>query len=348
MTYKIIQATHEYAQHWDSYVSSHPQATPYHRYAWIKSVEQAYKHENVSLMAFEQDQVVGVFPCVKMQKPFSFATFCALPFCDLGFGLADSTHVLDALKSHQLNALKQVSGQTLTYRDTEHKYVESMEHGIKVRMILPLPDSADALMASFKSKLRSQVRKSEKNGLTYSIANSPQQLDDFYHIFAINMRKLGSPVHSKQWFERLIQNYGEHLHLSVVYHEQTPVGAGIVLSNNQRMAIPWASTVAEYNRLAPNMMLYWSLLKQACDIGCKEFDFGRSSFGEGTFKFKKQWGAQAIPLKWSNLANPIATETEQHVQSGSKLRPIVENIWSKLPLGLTTSLGPVIRRHISL
>lgn len=348
MTVNIVQATPVHAESWDKYVSAHSQATPYHRYAWVQSVEQAYKHKNASLVALEEDQVVGIFPCIGMKKPFSSIKYCALPFCDIGFGLADNQDILRLLQTHATERLKNSGGTSLEYRDSEHQTVESQEQGMKVRMVLPLPDSADELMSSFKSKLRSQVRKSEKNGLTYKIANNQQQLDNFYQIFAINMRKLGSPVHSKKWFEALLKNYAEHIHLSVVYNDNTPIGAGIVLKNKDRLVIPWASTVAEYNRLAPNMMLYWSLLKLACDLGCKEFDFGRSSFGEGTFKFKKQWGAEPIPLKWSDIANPSPTEADEHVQSASKIRPMVENIWSKLPLGLTTSLGPIIRRHISL
>ena len=219
-------------------------------------------------------------------------------------------------------------------------------------MVLPLPENSVVLMAGFKSKLRSQIRKAEKNGLTYLIANEQKQIDDFYQIFAINMRKLGSPVHSKKWFECLFNHYAQHVILSVVYSDNIPVGAGIVLRTANKVAIPWASTVAEYNNLSPNMMLYWSLLEHVSDLGCSEFDFGRSTYDEGTYKFKRQWGAEPIPLAWSNLMpnlfknnNPVAEKSSNSV---SQIRSIVEGTWAKLPLSLTTTLGPKIRKHISL
>jgi FemAB-related protein (PEP-CTERM system-associated) len=333
---------------WDEYVDSHNNATPYHRFAWLLSIEQAYQHENVSLLAFNDDTLVGVLPCIKMQKPFSKPSYCALPFCDLGFGLGNEPSILQALQSEALTLLQREGGNSFDYRDSVNTSPGDELVGKKVRMVLPLPGDSEALMAGFKSKLRSQIRKAEKNGLTCVVANSQTQIDDFYQIFAINMRKLGSPVHSKKWFECLFNNYAQQSILSVVYSDKVPVGAGIVLRTGNKVAIPWASTVAEYNKLAPNMMLYWSLLEHVSNLGCTEFDFGRSTYNEGTYKFKRQWGAEPIPLAWSNLVAEQATIAENTQYKVSQIRSLVEKTWAKLPLGITTSLGPKIRKHISL
>ncbi len=333
---------------WDEYVDGHNDATPYHRFAWLLSIEQAYQHQNVSLLAFNDDKLVGVLPCIKMQKPFSKVSYCALPFCDLGFGVANDASILQALQSEAIALLQSEGGNSFDYRDSVNASPDEELAGKKVRMVLPLLGGSEALMAGFKSKLRSQIRKAEKNGLTSVIANNQTQIDDFYQIFAINMRKLGSPVHSKKWFECLFNHYAQHIILSVVYSDKVPVGAGIVLRTANKAAIPWASTVAEHNKLAPNMMLYWSLLEHVSDLGCTEFDFGRSTYDEGTYKFKRQWGAEPVPLVWSNLVknnSPMAEESDNNV---SKIRTLVEKIWTKLPLGVTTLLGPKIRKHISL
>jgi FemAB-related protein (PEP-CTERM system-associated) len=337
---------------WDEYVDGHNNATPYHRFAWLLSIEQAYQHQNMSLLAFNDDTLVGVLPCIKMQKPFSKPSYCALPFCDLGFGLANDPSILKALQSEALALLQHEGGNSFDYRDSVNASPGDELAGKKVRMVLPLPGSSEALMAGFKSKLRSQIRKAEKNGLTCVIANSQTQIDDFYQIFAINMRKLGSPVHSKKWFECLFNNYAQHIYLSVIYSDAVPVGAGIVLRTGNKVAIPWASTVAEYNKLAPNMMLYWSLLEHVSNLGCTEFDFGRSTYDEGTYKFKRQWGAEPVPLAWSNLFSNLAlsetTMAKKNIANVNKIRALVEKTWSKLPLGITTTLGPKIRKHISL
>jgi hypothetical protein len=50
------------------------------------------------------------------------------------------------------------------------------------------------------------------------------------------------------------------------------------------------------------MLLYWTKLEYACDNGNKTFDFGRSTPGEGTYRFKPQWGAKPQPLHWQYIS----------------------------------------------
>ncbi|VAW87496.1 FIG070318: hypothetical protein [hydrothermal vent metagenome] len=335
---------------WNQYVHTHPQATAYHNFSWAQSVEQAYGHPNVSQIALIDDKIIGVLPVIKMTTPLSGHFYCSLPFCDIGHALADNEQIITALLD-KLHSMKNSSrAKKIEYRDTcvrvESVTAPDEPQGKKVRMLLPLPETSAELLKSFKSKLRSQIHKSEKNGLTYQIGNSTELLDAFYQIFIHNMRKLGSPVHSKDWYRALRENYQNDFIISIVYTEKTAIGAGIVLRNNSKACIPWASTLAEYNRLAPNMLLYWSLLKEMTDSGAKEFDFGRSTFGEGTFKFKQQWGAQPLPLHWF-LPGQGQLPSKQSTNS-SKLRKIVEQTWPKLPIGITTLIGPRIRKYISL
>ena len=65
---------------------------------------------------------------------------------------------------------------------------------------------------------------------------------------------------------------------------------------------PWASSLRQYSKYSPNMLLYWKMLEFACDNGFNYFDFGRSSLDEGTYKFKKQWGASPVPLPWQYIS----------------------------------------------
>jgi hypothetical protein len=92
------------------------------------------------------------------------------------------------------------------------------------------------------------------------------------------------------------------------------------------------------------MLLYWELLAQCADNGIRVFDFGRSSFGEGTFRFKKQWGAQPYLLTWQNWLDQSVTLSS----SPGRVRRLVENAWRRLPLSIVNLLGPLIRKHIRL
>ena len=81
-----------------------------------------------------------------------------------------------------------------------------------------------------------------------------------------------------------------------MYQGKTPVAAGFLAGFKERLEIPWASSVKAFNKWSPNMLLYWTCLEFACAQGYRTFDFGRSTVGEGTYRFKEQWGAKPHPL----------------------------------------------------
>ena len=171
-------------------------------------------------------------------------------------------------------------------------------------------------------------------------------LDDFYEIYSVNMRDLGSPVHSKQFFKILCDSFDRSLKIGVVYYKSIPVAAGIISLFRDFVEIPWASSLRKYNRLSPNMLLYWSFIEYCSNNGFKYFDFGRSSPDEGAYKFKKQWGAKPQVLNWHYLLFNDQKINEDYSEK-SKFDKAIQ-YWQKLPMPVTKIIGPMIRKHIGL
>ena len=345
----IHQAEERDQQRWDAYVLNHPDASPYHLFAWKRAVESSYGHRCHYLFAEKDGQLAGVLPLVHLNFPGLVNELTALPYCDVGNCLCDSGKVQDALLDEALNLQKKLNCKKLHLRgalkETElAKSSFQVEETGKVRMLLKLPASADELFSSFKSKLRSQVRKAEKNGVTFRWGGL-DDLEAMYFVFAKNMHELGSPVHAKNWLRSVLEHYGKKAKVGLAEFEGKTIGMGIILLACQKVSIPWASTLREYNRLGPNMLLYWNFLKYSADHGCREFDFGRSTAGEGTYRFKQQWGAEPEPLPWytCSKAGKGADESQHADQRG-----LAAAIWQKLPLPAANAVGPCLRKYISL
>lgn len=329
-------------EEYDAYVAAHPDASPYHSSAWLTATARAYHHPGWLITVYRGGILCGVLPLVEVKPPLGSKSLVSLPFCDLGGPLADDEEMRSRLleECRTFSANRGANAPELreggaALEDAGQNKEASPSH--KVRMLCPLPDNSDALFKSYKPKLRSQIRKAEKNGLRAEIRTDIGAVDLFYQVFAWNMRRLGSPVHSREWFRELKQAYGEQLIVGLVFLDDQPVGAGIVLNTGPQACIPWASTLEQYNHLAPNMLLYWALLRHVCDRGCKLFDFGRSTVGEGTYRFKKQWGAKPYALPWADQPG-----------TASRLRPFIESAWRGLPLGVANWIGPKLRRYITL
>ncbi|AFT96196.1 hypothetical protein AMBAS45_13665 [Alteromonas macleodii str. 'Balearic Sea AD45'] len=349
----VRKATVEDLIEWNSYAAAHNDASAYHHYAWIQAIKNAYKHENASVLARDTatNKLVGIFPAVELQIPLLGKSLCSLPYCDIGHGLAENQEIYDAMLSHIQRSISEEKKPKFEVRAADTKTTDSdLLKNKKVRMLLDLPSSSEALMASFKSKLRSQIKKAEKNGLTVSLGIEDHHILHFYDVYSKNMRDLGSPVHSIKWFREIVAAYQEQCLISVVYENDEPIGGGLIIKSGSEASIPWASTLRERNKLAPNMLLYWSLLAHCADNDVTRFDFGRSTFNEGTYKFKKQWGAKPQLLNWHtfNATSTVTSEKESNAGSPNKLRTIAEHIWRKLPLRITIAIGAAVRPYISL
>ena len=336
---------------WNRFVDNNDSASPYHRYEWLQATETAYGHKALPLVVIHENEIVAALPLVLMKHPlFSGRSLVSLPFCDVGGVLGNPGYnpllrekALEVARDHRASLLE-IRERATDGLGFDFDQLGETWAGYKVSMLMPLATDSDAQLASFKPKLRSQIKKAAKNGCTTQLGNSPGLIRDFYHVFSRNMRQLGSPVHSEEFFHAICTAYGDNAIIGVTYLDGQPTAAGIILKNGRQASIPWASSLAEYNRLAPNMSLYWTLIAHCADTGIGQFDFGRSSFGEGTFRFKKQWGAEPHLLTWQNWLD----EGNTRRPGQGRLRTLAEQVWSRLPLGLVNFLGPFVRKHIRL
>lgn len=324
-------------------------------------MESAYGHKGYYFIAVSDNarnsnrKVVGVLPLIHLRIPFGRGALISLPFCDSAGPISDNKDIEQLLIAETLTLGKEIGVNEVESRtsrsdigfknDTLH--VETHSH--KVRMFLDLPDNSEKLLKSFKSKLRSQIKKPEKEGLRFEWGDT-NKLDDFYRVFSINMKELGSPVHSRMWFRSVLKFYADKVRMGLVYLEQQLIGCGIILIVNNTVTILWASTLRKYNHLSPNMMLYWNFLAFASDNSNARVDFGRSTPNEGTYKFKVQWGAIPYPLYWHHIyVNKIKSNKKANIQETRNAKmEIAANLWSKLPLCVANTLGARIRKYISL
>ena len=310
-------------------------------------------------------RIVGILPLVHI-KHFLFGnSLISIPFCDLGGVLADNEAIKKGLLFEAVELGKRLAASNIEIRNlktignTISKIGErdgrnnerlrarwrSQRGSHKVRMVMELPDSSSKLMESFKSKLRSQIRKPAKEGVETRIGDT-ELLNDFYRVFAINMKDLGSPVHSKHLFFNLLKAFPDKSKVTVAYHDEKPVAGSIMLFFRDTVMNPWASFLKSHKKVSPNMLLYWSMLAYACDNGFKYFDFGRCTPGEGTFKFKEQWGASPENLEYSYFSNNGSFDDTPI--SEKKIFKIGAEVWKRLPVVSTKIVGPAFRKYIGL
>ena len=325
---------------WEQFVNGREDEAGYHAWDWQRVFENAFGHRCVYLMARRGDAVAGVLPLVQIKSRLFGNSLTSLPFLNYGGVVADTAEAAAALVAR---ARSEAAARRCKHVELRHVAAQFPDrpckrHKVSMRLALG-PHMWDGL----DRKVRNQIRKAEKSGLT--IERGGQSLvPDFYKVFARNMRDLGTPVYSRRLFEEVMQAFPERSQLHVVRLSGEPVAAGFTYRTRSMVQLPWASSIREFNPLCPNVLLYWDAIQYAQGLGAAMFDMGRSTPNEGTFKFKAQWGAQPVPLHWEY---ELLTEREMpNVSPANPKFQLAIALWQKLPLALTTRVGPMIVRAI--
>lgn len=346
MTSPTIQlATPTDRVEWNRFLDTHPESTYCHRWEWQDVFEVAYGKRGYYLYATEGGRWTGLLPLVHMKGRLSGDCLVSLPFLDQGGVLSTSQATGSKLVEAAFELLGELKAEGLDLRGGSGEATSATEEEThRYRFVLQLAPVEEELWSSIGPKVRNQIRKSRREGLeTHSAASD--ELNGFYAVFARNMRDLGSPVHSKRLFREILSRFEPRARLYLTRDaEGREVAGGIAIRFKDTIVVPWASSLRSARSACPNHSLYWKVLQDAVRDGARHFDFGRSSVGTGTYRFKKQWGSSLEPLVWRFYDGDRRARAEPYLSAGQNAR--LADLWARLPLGLATRLGPLIRGRL--
>ena len=328
---------------WDAFVAAHPEATAYHAWDWRDVFGPVFGHEPIYLAARRAGRIVGVLPLVAFRSRLFGQFFCSLPFVNYGGVLATTPDAATPLVAEATRLARERGATHVELRHIARQLPDAPVKQHKVTMLLALQETAEAQWTALDNKVRNMIRKAEKSELT-SESGGLELLDAFYAVFSVNMRDLGTPVYPKRFFAAVLKASGPAAQLHVVRHKGTPVAGSMTIAHANRVEVPWASALREARAMNPNMLLYWHMLREVIAQGGRVFDFGRSTPGEGTFLFKKQWKAEPVPLHWEYAL--ISRDALPDQSPGSGKFAMAIELWKKLPIAVANRIGPLIIGNI--
>lgn len=328
---------------WDAFVAGHPDAEGYHLWRWRAVFERAFGHRTEYLIARRAGGVVGILPMVLFKSPLFGRFAVSLPFVNYGGVLASDDASARALLDAAAASASQWRASHVELRHRKQRFTDLPVKSHKVAMLKPLPGDIDVAWQGLSGTIRNRVRKAEKSGMTAAIGGA-ELLGSFYPIFARNMRNLGTPVYAKRFFDEVCRAFPDDTRVVVVSQEGQPVAACVTYAFRRTLQVPWVASLKEFRALAPNNLLYWRVTQHAVATGCATLDFGRSSPDDSVCEYKRRWGAVPDPLYWEYQLHSRQDVPDQGPRN-PRFRLAIEG-WKRLPLRLTTILGPPIVRGI--
>lgn len=295
------------------------------------------------MIAERDGSIVGVLPLVEIKSCLFGHALISTAFSIGGGVAALDDEAAAALDEAAVDLLKASKADYLEYRRPVRAHPDWVrKNGLYANFSRPMLVDADEDLLQIPRKQRAVVRKALKNeALAVRIDTS---VDDFYRLYSLNVRNLGTPVFSKRFFQALMETFEDDCEILTVTADGRPLSSVMSFYHGDAVMPYFTGSHVEARRLGSNDFMYWHVMRRAVDKGYRVFDFGRSKEGTGPFSFKKNWGFTPEPI-----AHEFYLRDGAEMPDLNPLNPkyaAMVATWKRLPLPVANFIGPLVVRNI--
>ncbi len=330
---------------WDRYVLQHQNATLFHQTAWKEVVEDAFSHKSMYILSEDETsgRITGIFPLFQIKSLLFGNYVISTPFAELGGILADDEKIESQLLKYGMDISEKLNCDYLELRNKK-EIPNLLTKTLYYNFRREISKDHDENLTAIPRKSRAVVRKGISNGLRSEMGH--HLFSEFYNMLALNFHRLGTPVFSRSYLEKLLKKKELKTNILLVRTKELKTCAGVMTFFFKDQVIPYyAGSDVNLRHLGVNDFMYWELMKYGADNGYRIFDYGRSKEGTGSFSFKKHWGFKPEPLAYQYHLVKIE-ELPNLSPANPKYQKKIE-MWRKLPLWLTKIIGPIIAKDLA-
>ena len=329
---------------WDKYVDQHPEGSFFHLSGWLDVIHSVFGHKHHYLLAEQDAKLVGVLPLFE-QKSWLFGhALISTPFCVYGGVLSDDKSIREKLEAAAYELGCQLNVDYVELRDknpieTQGPWVTHSHH---TSFQCVIPDNPDAILTSIKRKQRAVIRHSQKNELQWDNSDKPREC---FNLYAESVRNLGTPVFSGKLFTALKETFGDRCETLIIHDKQEQPVSGVLSFYYKNQVLPYyGGGKYEARDLKSNDFMYFQLMHLAQQKGITHFDFGRSKLDSGSYKYKKHWGMDEVPLHYRVAL--VKAKTLPNLSPNNPKYKFFILAWQKLPLSISRRIGPLLSKYL--
>jgi serine/alanine adding enzyme len=328
---------------WQRFVDGHPEAGCMHHAGWYRVLRDAFRVTPYFLMAVNQHGAVeGVLPTYFGRGPLTGRHISSLE---------------DGVLATHSDAVHALLEEALLTRDkTRSRYLQ-IRGGLtdrpadiiqpNVHTFINTSEATDKLWSAIKKKTRWAIRLAEKQDLTIEHDAGLSELADFYSVYAVHMRDLGTPVFGPEVFEAIVAHLGsDRLRLYLVRHGPNLIGGMLCIINRHRWTDYYAVVRPSVETEFANYLLYWHVIRDASFNCVATLDLGRSTRESNVHLFKRKWRGFDVEVPYYFYVRSGVQVENLGFGRQKESKGMLQRCWSRLPLSISNRLGPLIRRQL--
>ena len=338
---EIYELKRREEKEWDTYVLKHPNSTFFHQIGWRNVVQETYKHKPIYLIARENEEIKGVLPLFLMKHMIFGKRLISVPFGPYGGVCADNKKATHMLIEEAKRIVREEDLDYLELRSIEKHNSDLITNDLYVTFIINLDVNPQTVWNRMKRDRKRNVEKANKAGLE---VEWDATIEEFYKIHARTMRDFGTPTHGLEFFKNCLREFPRNAKVLTVKYNGEAICCQFLFFYKDTVIAVWGSSLKEYKTYHPEQLCIWEVIKYGCEKGYKYFDFGRCLRNTGVYSYKERWGGYPKQLYYQYYLKN-AKEAPNFTSMNPK-RQKFASIWKKLPLKMTTAIGPLIRKEI--
>jgi hypothetical protein len=333
---------------WDKFVLGHPEGTIYHHSAWQQVLSETYGYNplHLGITSSDGNEISGIFPSMFVNSFLTGRRVVSLPFTTYCNPLMPQ-ELLEEAVHFAFNRFPGVRYVELKLLESEHgAFGQFGVVSTFVNHILSLAADIDKLFLSFHpSSIRHRVRRAEKLGLVFRLADRESDLRQFYKFYNLMRHRNGLPPQPYVFFAnmRRILTSKNFLELPVVEFEGKVVAASVLLKDSSTWHLEYSASDPRFLQQGANQFLIWKCIEMAHQAGAKFFDFGRTSLSHHSLlEFKDRWQANRRAIRYYYFPQDTKPTHSRNYSDS-----LLGRLNRKLPLSLLTLEGRLLYRHLA-
>jgi CelD/BcsL family acetyltransferase involved in cellulose biosynthesis len=329
---------------WDSLLAGFPEATAFHTSAWARVLCRTYGHKPFYLRFDHSGELVGLVPLMEVRSALTGVRGVCLPFTDFCTPLISGPRFANAVTKHVLATAKNCGWKHVELRDDGGGYFAEATAAATYYAHDLILTSEEEVWKKMLGSSRTAVRKARREGISITICNSRQSVEEFYRLHAETRRRHGVPPQPYRFFANIYREIIGARHGFVVLANAGAqcIAAAIFFEFNAMAIYKFSATDARAQHLCPTNLAIWEAICALLESGCKVLHFGRTDLAnEGLRRFKLAWGTTEHRLGYLQLGKILRSDSPPN-QSHTLARAFLR----RMPLSINRLAGAIVYPHL--
>ncbi len=330
---------------WDDVMLNSSGYSIFHSSAWCKVISESYGYEPLYFISRKGELFETVIPFMEVASPLTGKRGISLPFTDYGPMIIENPSENENYFNFITDLGKKQGWKYLEFRDDKIIPPNSPVEIEFYQHTLNLSQDGKEVFGNFRDSTKRNIKKAKKKGITTSISQSQETMNEFYRLNTKTRKKHGLPPQPVKFFKKMFENIidpGQGFVVEAKF-ENRVIAVALYLTFGNKIIYKYGASDAQFLNLRANNLVMWQAIEWACKNSFKTFDFGRTEvYNQGLIQFKNGWGCEPQLIKYYKYL----LSAESFVLGNGKQSHFYEKVFRNTPEPVLKLFGNLIYKHM--